>query len=107
MEKVRGTRFDRVLGSLSLAGGKDEGPFGFGFEFFDEVFDQFGLSSGEIVEFKGVFFEIVEFPGGVSPDGVAGDYFLPNEFPIARADGGISFVFEDDGARCCGIFLDC
>lgn len=56
-----------------------------------ELLDGFGLGLGEVAEFAGVFFQIVEFPRGADS---VGD---PVCF-CALDHGPVAFVFEKQGA---------
>ena len=65
------------------------GAFGPSFPLVGEFLGFFGLSVGEVVEFGAVGFEIVEFPGAGAS--------LADEFEVADADGGVAFVFPEEG----------
>ena len=58
----------------------------------------FGLIGGEVVEFGTVGFEVVEFPRA----GAA----LADEFEVADADGGVAFVFPEEGIARDGIVFE-
>lgn len=66
------------------------GALGPGFPLRGEGGGAGGLGGGEVVEFGAVGREVVEFPGAAAVEA--------DEFPVADTDGGVAFVFPEEGA---------